>query len=112
MRPAPGFGYRRDQPTFASASSMISDISNIYQFTENASPIPLFEKGDGPFWATALPQAHNLKVIGSNPIPATTFIIIHSPSRSNRRNGFTFLKNVGGWAMPRCGSGGRAFIQR
>src|SRR5258707_2207527 len=32
-------------------------------------------------------QAHNLKVIGSNPIPATTFVITHSPSRSNRRDG-------------------------
>src|ERR1700687_4595713 len=35
-------------------------------------------------------QAHNLKVIGSNPIPATTFVITHSPSRPNRRDGLTF----------------------
>src|ERR1700738_2072204 len=32
-------------------------------------------------------QAHNLKVTGSNPVPATTFVITHSPSRSNRRDG-------------------------
>jgi hypothetical protein len=31
-------------------------------------------------------QAHNLKVIGSNPIHATTFIIIHSPCRFNHRD--------------------------
>jgi hypothetical protein len=35
-------------------------------------------------------QAHNLKVIGSNPIPATTFVITHSPSRSNHPDGFGF----------------------
>jgi hypothetical protein len=40
-------------------------------------------------------QAHNLKVIGSNPIPATTFVITHSPSRSNRRDGLAFLGNAG-----------------
>jgi hypothetical protein len=28
-------------------------------------------------------QAHNLKVTGSNPVPATTFIIAHPPSRSD-----------------------------
>ena len=28
-------------------------------------------------------QAHNLKVAGSNPAPATTFVITHSKSRSN-----------------------------
>ncbi len=31
-----------------------------------------------------------LKVIGSNRVPATTFIITHSPSRSNRRDGLSF----------------------
>src|SRR6266436_710178 len=41
-------------------------------------------------------QAHNLKVIGSNPIPATTFIITLSPSRSNRRDGFGFSGERGG----------------
>ena len=44
-------------------------------------------------------QAHNLKVIGSNPIPATNFVITHSPSRSNRRDGFGFSisrERVGG----------------
>ena len=51
---------------------MIYDINNIYQFVENASPIPLFEKGEGPILGNGLPQAHNLKVIGSNPIPATS----------------------------------------
>jgi hypothetical protein len=35
-------------------------------------------------------QAHNLKVIGSNPIPATAFVITHSPSRSNHRDGLRF----------------------
>ena len=35
-------------------------------------------------------QAHNLKVTGSNPIPATTFVITHSPSRFNRRDGLSF----------------------
>src|SRR6266508_5028220 len=35
-------------------------------------------------------RAHNLKVIGSNPIPATTFVITHSPSRFNRRDGLSF----------------------
>src|SRR5712664_4576090 len=35
-------------------------------------------------------QAHNLKVIGSNPIPATTFVITRSPSRSNLRDGSGF----------------------
>ncbi len=35
-------------------------------------------------------QAHNLKVIGSNPIPATTFVITRSPSRSNDWDGLTF----------------------
>jgi hypothetical protein len=33
-------------------------------------------------------QAHNLKVIGSNPIPATTFVITRLPSRSDSRDGF------------------------
>ena len=32
-------------------------------------------------------QAHNLKVIGSNPIPATTFVITRSPSRSKCPSG-------------------------
>ena len=41
-------------------------------------------------------QAHNLKVIGSNPIPATTFVITHSPSRSNRWDGFSFLGIIRG----------------
>ena len=36
-------------------------------------------------------QAHNLKVASSNLAPATTFVITHSPSRSNRRDGFGFL---------------------
>ena len=36
------------------------------------------------------PPTHNLKVIGSNPIPATTFVITRSPSRSNRRDGLAF----------------------
>src|SRR6266478_5926591 len=36
---------------------------------------------------TSSRQAHNLKITGSNPVPATTFIITHSPSRSNRRDG-------------------------
>ena len=40
-------------------------------------------------------QAHNLKVIGSNPIPATTFVITHSPSRSDSRDGLAFLGNAG-----------------
>src|SRR5436190_974266 len=46
----------------------------------------------GPFESRSanFGQAHNLKVIGSNPIPATTFIITHLPSRSNRRDGFGF----------------------
>jgi hypothetical protein len=35
-------------------------------------------------------QAHNLKVTGSNPVPATTFVITRSPSRFNRRDGFSF----------------------
>src|SRR5712671_700613 len=43
-------------------------------------------------------QAHNLKVIGSNPIPATTFVIIHSPYRSNRRDGSSFSEEQSGWA--------------
>jgi hypothetical protein len=30
-------------------------------------------------------QAHNMKVTGSNPVPATTFIITHSPSRYDSR---------------------------
>ena len=33
-------------------------------------------------------EAANLNVGGSNPIPATTFVITPSPSRSNRRDGF------------------------
>ena len=33
------------------------------------------------------PLTHNLKVTGSNPIPATTFVISSSASRSNRRDG-------------------------
>ena len=37
-------------------------------------------------------QAHNLKVIGSNPIPATTFLITRSPSRSSHRGGFGFFE--------------------
>jgi hypothetical protein len=41
---------------------------------------------------------HNLKVIGSNPIPATTFVITHSPSRSNRRDGFGFSEERRGRA--------------
>src|SRR5712675_1174005 len=40
-------------------------------------------------------QAHNLKVTGSNPVPATTFVITRSPSRSNRRDGLAFLGNAG-----------------
>jgi hypothetical protein len=32
-----------------------------------------------PWW---LGSAHNLKVTGSNLVPATTFIMTHSPSRS------------------------------
>jgi hypothetical protein len=43
-------------------------------------------------------QAHNLKVIGSNPIPATTFVITHSPSRSDRRDGFGFSEERSGRA--------------
>src|SRR6266581_856218 len=39
-------------------------------------------------------QAHNLKVTGSNPIPATTFVITHSPSRSNRRDGSSFFRGT------------------
>ncbi len=39
-------------------------------------------------------SAHNLKVIGSNPIPATTFIITHLPSRSNRRDGSGSSRNA------------------
>src|SRR6266581_618271 len=39
VRPAPEFGSRRDQQEFASFSSMIYDINNIYQLGENASPI-------------------------------------------------------------------------
>jgi hypothetical protein len=35
-------------------------------------------------------RPHNLKVIGSNPIPATTFIITHLPFRSNHQDGFGF----------------------
>jgi hypothetical protein len=41
---------------------------------------------------------HNLKVIGSNPIPATTFVITHSPSRSNRRDGFGLSEERSGRA--------------
>jgi hypothetical protein len=44
----------------------------------------------------AIRQAHNLKVIGSNPILATTFIITRSPSRSDRRDGFTFSEERNG----------------
>jgi hypothetical protein len=40
-------------------------------------------------------QAHNLKVTGSNPVPATSFVITRSPSRSNRRDGLAFLGNAG-----------------
>jgi hypothetical protein len=36
------------------------------------------------------PPTHNLKVTGSNSVPAATFIITHSPSRSNRRDGSVF----------------------
>jgi len=46
-------------------------------------------------------QTHILKVIGSNPIPATTFVITHSPSRFNRRDGFYFC--WGTWAQPADG---------
>src|SRR5882762_6530374 len=38
--------------------------------------------------------AHNLKVTGSNPVPATTFVITHSPSRSNRQDGFSFFWGI------------------
>jgi hypothetical protein len=41
-------------------------------------------------------QTHNLKVIGSNPVPATTFVITRSPFRSNRRDGLTFSKGTRG----------------
>jgi hypothetical protein len=57
-------------------------------------PASLFCKGAQWFiagWSSPVArQAHNLKVIGSNPIPATTFVITHSPSRSNRRDRFSF----------------------
>src|SRR6266852_3191630 len=46
-------------------------------------------------------QAHNLKVTGSNPVPATTFVITHSPSRSNRRDGGKcFLQYAGSRCCP------------
>ena len=41
-------------------------------------------------------QAHNLKVIGSNPTPATSFVITHSPSRSDRRDYLEFSQGEGG----------------
>jgi hypothetical protein len=41
-------------------------------------------------------KAHNLKVTGSNPVPATTFVITRSPSQFNRRDGLSFSGNSGG----------------
>jgi hypothetical protein len=35
---------------------------------------------------------------GSNPVPATTFVITHSPSRSNRRDGSVLSGERGGRA--------------
>ena len=40
----------------------------------------------------------HLKATGSNPVPATTFVITHSPSRSNRRDGFGFSEERSGRA--------------
>jgi hypothetical protein len=49
-------------------------------------------------------QAHNLKVTGSNPVPATTFVITHSPSRSNRRDGrYSSRSRAGHGADPTAG---------
>ena len=41
-------------------------------------------------------QAHNLKAAGSNPAPATSFVITHSPSRSDRPGGFAFYAHPEG----------------
>ena len=49
-------------------------------------------------------QAHNLKVTGSNPVPATTFVITFSPSRSNDRGGFPQNAGTGDGAGLLAGS--------
>src|SRR5438046_10266835 len=55
--------------------------------------------GDAGWSSPVARHAHNLKVIGSNPIPATTFVITPSPSRSNRRDGFNLSEERSGPAM-------------
>ena len=62
----------------------------------------VFRKGAQRFiagWSSPVArQAHNLKVIGSNPIPATKIVITHSPSRSNHWDGFRFSEERSGRA--------------
>jgi hypothetical protein len=47
--------------------------------------VPSQSGENGPY------ETHNLKVIGSNPIPATSFVISRCPSRTNRWDGFSFM---------------------
>src|SRR5713226_3137513 len=76
------------QPT-----SKLAEACELWRNPANGPPVE-------PAFATPnrVRQAHNLKVIGSNPIPATTFVITHSPSRSNHRDGFGFSEERSGRA--------------
>ena len=56
--------------------------------TEQDSVAERFRPPNDAGWSSPVArQAHNLKAAGSNPAPATTSNIIHSPSRSDRRGG-------------------------
>lgn len=74
---------------FESASGRVCEIgSNSRQFLERGYNIALnpWPISSYSTWPSAR-QSHNLELGGSNPFPATTFIITHSPSRSNDRDG-------------------------
>src|SRR6266581_716120 len=61
VRPAPEFGSRRDQQEFASFSSMIYDINNIYQSGENASALSAIS---GAFRGMAMAERAELRRSG------------------------------------------------
>ena len=57
----------------------------------------------GSTWRVAPGLKDNLINRGSNPVPATTFVITHSPSRSNRWDGFSFSGESGTGRRSRSG---------
>ncbi len=73
-----------------------------YELTDfEWSAIKPFLWVSGRFWRRVIRQAYNVNVTGSNPVPATTFVITHSPSRSNRRDGGKcFLQYAGSRCCP------------